>query len=179
MREQYLSVVLFLNKEDEGIVRACSEAVCASRQLVSRLDTVRMPHLTVARFEAPSEEASSLWGEVQGYRHMISTLISGGLCFSPYSDGDKTWAMLQFKRSNWLDELQRRVITGDFANRYPINNKIGEAYNPHCTLALLEGTVTPQVDLGKFPLFRREFSGFMLAVGINGPYQTIAEVPYK
>ena len=175
MEEQYLSVILLLSDQDESMVRALSAAVCAGGQAISRLDSAHMPHLTVARFVAPPEEARSLWDEVQKHRGMLGTLTSEGLCFSPYSDGDNTWAMLQFKHSNWLDELQRAATTGDFASHHPVNNKTGEAYNPHCTLALLGGTSTPQVDLSKFPLFRREFSELSLAVGVNGPHQSVIE----
>jgi len=176
MEEQYLSVILLLGDQDEAAVRACSVAVCAGRQAASQLDGSYVPHLTVVRFAARPEEASALWEEVKEYSHRPSSLMSEGLCFSPHSSGTKTWAMLQFKRADWLDDLQRTIVSGSFASGHPVNNKIGEAYNPHVSLALLEGTDTSLVDLGKFPLFRREFNGFTLAVGINGPYQTIGEI---
>lgn len=176
MEASYLSAILLLSEQDDAVVRACSEAVSAGRPAPSRLDDTHVPHLTVARFEAPRGEAPLLSKEMQRRSRMLDTLTSEGLCFSPYSNGGKIWVMLQFKRSNWLDELQQALISGDFAHDHRVDNKTGEAYNPHVTLALLEGTATPSVNLGGFSLFRRGFNGFRLAVGVNGAYLAVTEI---
>lgn len=179
MEESYLSVVLLPNEVDVRALVACAEAVCTGREAVIKAGGNSLPHITIGQFPASVDEAADLWGEVQACEGMVTNLLSGGLLFTPNTTVDKTWVMLQFLRSGRLEALQQAVIATSFAQSHALENKIADAYNPHCTLALLEGAYLPALDLTSFALFRREFSALKLAIGQNGPHMSLTKVLYQ
>lgn len=179
MEVSYLSVVLLPNDADTEALVACSNTLSTGREAVVLAGGNSLPHITIGQFPARVDEAADLWSEVQTCEGMVSDLFSGGLLFTPNTAGDKTWVMLQFLRSGRLEALQQAIIATSFAQSHALENKIADSYNPHCTLALLEGTHIPDIDLAPFALFRRGFANLKLAVGQNGPHMSLTKVLYQ
>jgi len=174
--ESVISVVLLPNAEDSRALTACSNVINGVAPSAVVLSGQCLPHITVAQFFAPTDKMGDLWQEVQQYKDTVSELTSIGLAFVPGRSRDETWAALDFMKSRAIATLQEAVLATRFARNHPMNNGSGDQYWPHVTLALFGGRQAVGLPLTPFPIFRRQFGGLRLAVGVNGPNLTLATV---
>jgi hypothetical protein len=174
----YLSVVLLPAETDSRALIELSRLVATAQPSRIVLGSLALPHITVAQFEAPTDQAARLWAEVGQWRGQLD-LLSGGLNFTPDRARPQLWAELQFLKSAGLAELQAKVLATDFAQRYRLHNHAGDAYRPHCSLALYDGLTIPALDLSGISLFQRPFTGLSVAVGLNGDNFTFKGPPFS
>lgn len=169
----YISVALLPNQADSSELVTCSESLSKATKSAIVLGPHALPHLTVTRFAVAESAIEELRTDLHKLSTKITTLLSGGLRFTPDPVEDRTWVDVQFLKPATLDVLQAEIASIPFAQKHRIHNKQGDVYAPHCTLALLEGKKVPAMDISSFDLFRRPFTELQLAVGVNGDNLTL------
>lgn len=160
-----ISLVLLPSETDTEQIIALSERLSGSQ---IALGNEALPHITVALFDAPAEDAASLWHDTKDLLKSSLHLTSGGLGFVLSREGGRVWVELQFLNTSHLIELQRDVLETAYGKSNSPLNAIGAGYRPHCTIGLLSGESSSQVTMDGLPVFQRVFKDMRLAVGVNG-----------
>jgi len=177
--ESVVSVVLLPNPADSAQLVDCSQLIHERTNSLIRLSDQFLPHISVAQFTAPAEEAAALWEQVRHLSAHVSELESAGLSFVPDAHEDGLWIELGFLRSTAASELQAQIIQSDFARQFKLHNHAGDSWRPHVTVGLVPGHSIPALNLAKLTIFKRSFQNLTLAVGINGEYWTFVETRFS
>lgn len=174
-----VSVVLLPTQADsEQLVRLSAIFNQAQPSLI-KLGGHALPHVTVAQFDAPDTACEKLWQEVRQFQNIVHRLTVGGITFLPQKNSNNLWVEAQILKSHDLSRLHEAVINTKFAAKYNSIGAVKDVYRSHCTVALYDKQIVPQIDLSAVEILRATLANWTLAVGTNGENFTFNSIVFS
>jgi 2'-5' RNA ligase len=178
MDHSVISAVLLPNAADSTRLVDCSAKINSRANSLIQLDSTYLPHITIAQFIAPAEEAGNLWKEIEHLVGNVTEITAAGINFHADSHTDTLWMDIHFVKSLAVAELQQQICQTAFAQNFKPSNSTGDSFRPHCTLALFAGHAIPALQMDDLELFNRVYTELTLAVGVNGKHWTFIEIKF-
>jgi|GEM_PF-5645059 len=178
MDQTVISAVLLPNADDSKRLVDCSASINSQADSLIQLDSTYLPHITIAQFIAPAEEAVNLWKEVEHLAGGVTEITAAGINFHIDNRDDMMWMDIHFVKSVAVAELQQQVCQTAFARSFKPSNSTGDSFRPHCTLALFPGHAIPALQLDDLELLTMTYTDLTFAVGINGKHWTFTEISF-
>lgn len=172
---QKIGVFLLPNDEDSRQLEHISAAIHDKVKSIVVLGEQRLPHITIAQFEAPIAAGNQLVDEVSQIGEIVTELTAAGLNFVPSHEENETWVEVTFVKTAALMQLHAKILDTVFGSTHRLLSGGGDTYRPHCTVARIAGRQTCAFDLDD-GLFRQAFKGMKLVVGELGDNYTLKRV---